>query len=248
MELYKYFDSVDGDIRTYNSNDFSDSFMRNQSNGVYKGGLQPFVDGSNMNVSIKKGNALINGREYTLTDTLYLTLDSAHAVLDRIDRIVLRLDMNNRYIKLFILKGGEAERPVAPVLTRNKTIYELSLCQVRVKAGKTFISKDNLFDERMKKDICGIVSTNLNDYRETNKFNMFVTKYDANNNPIEVEYRDLSNNLFKKTYLENPDSMGNYQTLYEIDYLENNVIGLNTKWTIIYSASGLITSKTCEVI
>ncbi|HDI3121690.1 hypothetical protein FDA77_00835 [Clostridium botulinum] len=248
MENYKFFNDTEDDIREYNANDFAEYFMQNQTNGVYRGGLKPFVVGTDMNVNIKKGNALINGRLYTLTDILTLTLDSAHAILDRIDRIAVRLDLEKGFIKCFVKKGVETENPVAPELTRNEKIYELSLCQVLVKAGKTFISIDNLKDERMKADVCGIVSTNLNAYRETNKFNMFITKYDANNNAVEVEYRDLNNNLFKKTYLENVDSMGNYQTLYELDYLENDVVGLTTKWTISYNSAGLITSKKCEVI
>lgn len=248
MEIYKFFDSTSDDIRNYNANDFAEYFMQNQTNGIYKGGLQPSVIGSNMEVSLGVGGALINGRLYTLTDTLNLTLESAHAILDRIDRVVLRLDLDNRFIKMFIKKGIEAENPVIPELTRNKNIYELSLCKIRVKAGKTFISEDSLIDERMKADVCGIVSTNLNSLTETNKFNMFVTKYDTNNNAVEIEYKTLDNNLFKKTYLENADSMGNYQTLYEIDYLENNIIGTTTKWTIVYNSAGLVTSKTCEVI
>ena len=52
-----------------------------------------------------------------------------------------------------------AEEPEAPKLTRDENIYEISLAQIRIIAGKSFIGETEVMDERFNEDVCGIVNS-----------------------------------------------------------------------------------------
>src|SRR5690625_885545 len=112
-----------------------------------------------MVVGVSSGSAMIEGHQYTNTDTKDLTVDGADSASDRIDRVVLRLDSNTdkRYIKAFIKKGETSSNPVPPELERTDYIYELSLAQVRIEAGKSFIDSSQITDERGDNDLMGRV-------------------------------------------------------------------------------------------
>ena len=79
---------------------------------------------------------------------------------DRIDRIVLRLDLSVdvRAIDLYVLKGVEASAPIAPGLTRNNTIYEIALADILVSKNSTSISQPRITDTRLNTELCGIVT------------------------------------------------------------------------------------------
>lgn len=256
-EYYRFFNDTESDPREYNANDYAEYFVQSLSSGVYRNNgkvsLRPNITGLDMNVTIGLGSAMIKGRLYLIKDEPeILILDDAAALMDRIDRVVLRLDLNDdaRYIKAFVVKGDPSENPIAPVLTRTDLVHEISLCQIRVRAGKNFIAESDLIDERLKRSVCGIVSSQLDsEYINLRNYNTFVTAYDENNNPVEIEYRTPQNLLYKKTKLDNRNGLGHYSNLYEYDYLEDGeTIGNTTKWTMTYNDDGLITSKTWEVI
>ena len=77
--------------------------------------------------------------------------------LNRIDRIILRLDLTARTIAAVKLIGAAGASPSAPALTRSSTVYELSLAQVLVQAGAAAITADDITDERADDDVCGLV-------------------------------------------------------------------------------------------
>lgn len=164
-ERYRFFDSVDGeDERSYTADEFAEYFRQLLSSGIFNGGtnLQVTTTGSDMNISIQEGYAWLEGYLYKIdTEPLILTLDAADASLNRVDRIVIRLDksLERRYVKAFVLKGIPAEVPTVPALTRNENIYEISLAQVNIVAGKSFISEADVIDERFNPDVCGIVNS-----------------------------------------------------------------------------------------
>ena len=164
-ERFRFFDSIDGeDERYYTADEFAEYFRQLISSGIFNGGenLQVNCSGKDMNIFINQGYAWLEGYLYKIdTEPLKLTLDAADPALDRIDRIVIRLDkrLENRYVKAFILKGEPAEEPTAPKLTRDQNIYEISLAQIRVIAGKSFIRETEVLDERFNEDVCGIVNS-----------------------------------------------------------------------------------------
>lgn len=164
-EHYRFFDSIDGgDERYYTADEFAEYFRQVLSSGIFNGGtnLQVVCTGTDMNIMIQPGYAWLEGYLYKIdTEPLILALDAADPALDRIDRVVIRLDkrLENRYVKAFILKGEPAEEPIAPELTRDENIYEIALAQIRVIAGKSFIGESEITDERFDETVCGLVNS-----------------------------------------------------------------------------------------
>lgn len=91
---------------------------------------------------------------------LQLSVDMADAVLPRIDRVVVSWQTTN-YVALpqvSILKGIPASKPVAPALTNDSLVRQISLAAIRIPAGATFINASMITDERMDASVCGIVT------------------------------------------------------------------------------------------
>lgn len=246
MEKSRFFNSTVDDIREYNANDFAEYFERGYSSGVYREGgqisLRCTVNGSDMNTTISIGSAMIRGYMYLIKESpLVLTHDTAHATYDRIDRVVLRLDLNDnaRNIKAFILKGVPNENPQAPSLTRDSLIYEISLAQVLIKANSATISRNNIKDERMDRKVCGVVSSQLDSqYLNLMDYTMEVTDFDENELPVEVSYYN-NGILFEKTRLSDKNINDKYTKLTLYKYLEDGeTIGHVKEYTLTYNDNG----------
>src|SRR5690606_28800418 len=97
----------------------------------------------NMTVTLGAGYCFANGYMYENTAALDLTHDIAHTTYDRIDRVVIRFDHNpsERKVYAYIKKGTPASSPVAPSLTRDDYVYELSVARVLIIAGKSYIEQ-----------------------------------------------------------------------------------------------------------
>ncbi|WP_078597110.1 hypothetical protein [Evansella clarkii] len=156
-ELSRFFNSVTGDERTYQAEDFAQFFKNFLGNGFFEG-LRVSANNS-MNTILGPGAGFIEGHEYTNTSSLTLTHDPADPNNDRIDRVVLRLDrdIDARHIKAHVKKGTTGSSPEPPSLTRNDYVYELSLAQVRITTGKSFIDDSQITDERGDHELCGRV-------------------------------------------------------------------------------------------
>lgn len=162
-EHFSFFDAIQDSNghydREYNAQQFTDYFKSLVTTGVMKGAynqLEVTANGSNMASSVKSGVAFVEGRYYYNDSLLQLTHDTEVVGLSRIDRIVVRMDLSTdaRYVKTFIKKGVPSNNPVAPPLTQTTQLYEISLAQVRIVGGQTFIANDAVTDERGKDVIC----------------------------------------------------------------------------------------------
>ncbi|UXJ67797.1 hypothetical protein [Lysinibacillus fusiformis] len=162
-EIFKFFNSAPGDERWHYASDFADYFGNVLSSGLlHKNGtpnLQVKVNAGTMQTYVEAGEALIQGYQYQNTTPLFLTHGLPEPNLDRIDRIVLRLDKRNnaRFIRLFVKEGVSATNPVPPSLQRDQYVFELSLAQIRLTKNTSSLEPLKLVDERMKEDLCGIV-------------------------------------------------------------------------------------------
>src|SRR5690606_11179283 len=164
-EIYKFFNSAPGDPREYFASDFANYFSSVLSAGLLldeneEYGLQVTHE-SGLQTVVSPGKALIKGYSYENTTPLTLTHDLPEMTFDRIDRIVLRLDLRNqhRYIRLFVKAGEASENPEPPELQRDEIIYELSLAQVRLRANTASIDPADITDERALEDVCGIAQS-----------------------------------------------------------------------------------------
>lgn len=153
----------DGEDKLYNSQDFAQLFDMFFGTGVVKGYLHnlniiPIASG--MKTSVNSGCAVIYGRGYILEGLRVLVHDPAHTTLDRIDRIVLQLNLATRSINIKIKKGATTALPVPPSLQQDNMnnggmIYELPIAQVRIIKGKSFIDRTQITDERTFCDLQG---------------------------------------------------------------------------------------------
>lgn len=177
-EKYRFFDAAEENgiyDREYNAQEFTDYFKTIITTGVMKGALNELkvsTPGTNMTTMIDTGIAFIEGRYYENDSTLTLVHETESTGADRIDRIVLRMDTKpeSRHLKAFIKKGVPNTSPVAPELTKTANVYEISLAQVYIVGGGTFISSAHVTDERGKVDICPWASSNILPSYDSNDF------------------------------------------------------------------------------
>ena len=170
---YGFFNSVDGD-RLYNADDISNYFLKLISNGVFATPASAMqVQANNgLTVQVSAGWGFINCKWINNDAPYLLTLDAADVVLNRIDRIVLRLNTNTntRSMTIAIKKGTAGTSPNPPALQRNNGIYELSLAQIYVAANASTITQANITDERANTSVCGYVTGLIDQIDTTNLF------------------------------------------------------------------------------
>lgn len=234
MERCSFFNAeLNGETydRVYLAEDFARYFSSFIGNGVFPNpatGLQVIADNKSMNVIIKPGKAWINGYFYENTDDLTLQVSVADGVLNRIDRVVLRLDFLNREIKAYIKKGNFAITPVTPTITRNADLYELALADIRIDKGTIKIDQASITDLRFNKELCGVVKGTIEEIDTTDLFLKFEQGFEA-----WFEYMkgtiegDAAANLTNKVYELN-SKLNTKADATQIDDLNSK---LNTKAT-----------------
>jgi hypothetical protein len=115
----------------------------------------------NKTVYVDTGAALLQGAMRIFTGTTNLTIADNSSGNPRIDRIVARLNYDDRKIELAVLQGTPASSPVAPSLTRDATAYEISLAKIAVANGFTTITSPEITDERADTTVCGAANFTL---------------------------------------------------------------------------------------
>lgn len=116
--------------------------------------------------SIIKGFYLYNDS----TKALNITRDVNY---DRIDRIVVRLNLSTSKVSIELKQGIAGSKPVAPNLQRDNLIYELSLAQVLTPRSGNFI----VTDERYRQELCGAIRPkNLTEFN--NMISVFTEQFD----------------------------------------------------------------------
>lgn len=155
---------VDGKYdREYQAQDFATYFGSVLSSGLLHTdeapGMKVSVESGTLNTVIDAGRAVLKGHLYINTTPKTLTHAIPEVDLDRIDRIVLRLDLRNseRKILSHIKPGTPATNPIPPELQRDEFIHEISLAQIKVRKNTVQLLPSDLIDERLDENLCGIV-------------------------------------------------------------------------------------------
>lgn len=162
MERSYFFDSVAGDQRIYQAADFARFHAQIIGNGVSNTPNLPDLSVSakqNMVTTLGAGYAFANGYMYENSTALDLQHAIADPTNDRIDRVVIRFDSDpaNRTVSAVVKQGTPAANPTPPNLQRDNYVYELSVAQVRIIAGKSFIEQSQVTDERADQSVCGYI-------------------------------------------------------------------------------------------
>ena len=151
-------------------------WLHGRTSGVFgadrNASVAPVLD--SMAVTVSDGNGWISNdnaegvvwwisNEKDNGSKLQLSVDMADAVFSRIDRVVVSWQTTN-YVALpevIILKGTPASSPVAPALTNNNILRQISLASILIPAGATAITSAMITDERLNSAVCGLVTCGI---------------------------------------------------------------------------------------
>ena len=248
-QKYGFFNSVNND-RVYDASDVAGFLKKFFTNGVFNNSLGVSAN-DNMTVSVAVGNANINGYSYENTESLTLDINEADSELDRIDSVIVRLDLTNRQITTQILEGQYATTPSQPSITRTGTIYDLRLANILVSAGSTRITTEDITDTRFGAD-CGNVTQAVLELDTSEIFAQYeawFTEWFANLEEqldtsqaghLQNEINDirLSLGLYTDTYDSNHTYSKNDLTIHEHKIYcckSNNTTGTwdSSKWDLV---------------
>lgn len=154
---YGFFDSVNGD-RRYSAEDIGRYLQGIVSSGIYpdaNASLQVLSAGG-MDVEVQEGRAMLNYHYMENTEPITLTLASG-GTMDRVDAIVMRLDMERRLCEIAVKQGTPATSPVAPTMLRTDNTKEYMLASVYVKKLASSVSQEEITDTRHLTSVCGWV-------------------------------------------------------------------------------------------
>ena len=217
MEKFSFFNDVNDD-RVYYAEDWARHLKKYFTNGIFNNELN-VVSNNDMTITIKEGDANIEGYRYTNTGDLVKTIDNADGTLNRIDNVVLRLDLTNRLISAQIIKGTFADKPVSPELVRTSTIYDLRIAKISIPAGTTTITQDLITDTRFITSDCGNVISTVQTPDTENLFIQMQTLFEKQinelNNNFEIWFDSIKNQL-------DSDAAGNLQN--QINNLNSNKV------------------------
>jgi hypothetical protein len=162
MEKSYFFDSTADDRRFYNMHDLAKYHAQIIGNGVSNTASLPDLEvtaRTNMEIALGAGYMFANGYMYENDSTMTLKHVIADPVNDRIDRVIIRFDNDpaERRIYAYIKQGVPAKSPMPPSLQRDEYIHEMSVAQVRIKAGKSFVEQSQITDERANDAVCGYI-------------------------------------------------------------------------------------------
>lgn len=205
MEKFSFFNDINND-RVYYAEDFARHLKKYFTNGIFNNELQVLAN-DDMTITIKKGDANIEGYRYTNTSDLIKTLEPADGVLNRIDNIIIRLDLTNRIISIQVVKGDFAENPVAPSLVRSTTVYDLRIATISIPAGTTTITQDLVSDRRFFTEECGDV---ISAVQTPDTQNLFIQ--------IETEFNNLlslMNSALNKFDTDSTTALSTFDTVYK---------------------------------
>lgn len=214
-----FFMSVNGD-RKYKAEFFAQYFASFIGNGVFPNpsSNMQIVENNGMTVNISIGKAWIDGYIAFNDDDYVLNIEVADGVLNRIDRVVLRLDTKlDREIKVLVKKGTFASSPVAPTLQRDADAYEIALADIYVGKGVISITQANITDLRLNSELCGIVHGVVDQVDTTTLFAQYASWYEQTTGQANLDIDAMLNQFmsdFNAWYTTNTNQWSNEFTVW----------------------------------
>lgn len=249
---YGFFNSVSKD-RKYDADDFNYLLRKLISNGVFaspSNNLQ-VTAGTGMNIIIKKGEARLDWKWFISDSDEILQIDAADVSLNRMDRIVIRIDFTARTIGFAIKKGTGATNPIIPDIQRDTTMFELGLAVVSVPKQTTALTQSLITDTRLDAGVCGVVTGLIDQVDTTTLFNQYQTAFQEdrtfNNTAFNTWFSGIKEQMSTSTLIRKFTNIitstagqkvfnigiSGYNTT--LDILEVYINGLRTAETIDYT-------------
>lgn len=160
--------------RAITSKEYRNLFLKYFTEGVFPNPSDNFqiVENSSQGALVKKGYANVRGVLIELKQDTPITFEQADS-LDRIDRVVLRHNDTKsvRYADVVILKGSPSNSPQAPNITRDETIWDIVLADVRIRKNSSNVTQAQITDRRLDSELCGIVAGTIKEVDTTTLYN-----------------------------------------------------------------------------
>lgn len=131
-EKSMFFNSTTDDIREYSAGDFADCFSGIAPNGILEGLELSYNSGV---ITVSPGKAIINGYIFCMDEERNFEIPIRS--YQRVDAVVLQLDMSERKISVIYKVSSEGS---SPVLAQNSSVYELLLGEISVVANVAAIN------------------------------------------------------------------------------------------------------------
>lgn len=166
--------------RLYNDEDFCTYLNKVIGNGIFPNPSDQFEVSKSltaMHLIVNPGESWINGHKVVNDAALDLTVTAADNVYDRIDRIVVCSDTENRIGSVYVKAGTPSSEPYAPELVRTDDKYELGIATVLVKANATQLG--TLTDTRPDSEVCGWVAGLIQQVDVSTIYNQWLAAYQS---------------------------------------------------------------------
>ena len=204
---YGFYNSYNHD-RLYSAEQFGMVFDGLIADGVYAkyGKAFQVEPKEGMQVYVQSGRAWFN-HTWTLNNTdnsLWFTLDNSDVQYARYDAIVLRVHKTNRINSIEKKTGTPASNPSYPTLTKTDSVIEYPLAYIKVKAGASSISVNDI-TPTVGTAACPYVIGVISDPQDVTQYiNDFCSALDASLN--EWKHETLA--LIEAEYSASEDDMG----------------------------------------
>lgn len=205
MAIYSYFfnaKQIDGEYdRTYTAEDMTSYLDGIVGSGVFptpSDCLQVYA-GTGMNVLVHPGMGWIEGHKILNTADLELAIDPADVTLNRIDRVVFRVNVENREMEIVVKKGTNASSPSAPEIVRDQDVIEYSLATITVNRNTQAITDAMIRDTRPDSSVCGFVQGIIQQVGTETLFKQWTAAFDQQYEEYTEEFNtwfeDIRENL-----------------------------------------------------
>lgn len=141
--------------RTYDATDFAKFFRTFAGDGVF---IEPtdqlkVIPKSGMTVTLKAGNAYIEGYWYELDEDMDFTISANTGTNTTYNLITITLDKSQRKIYARKKEGLSNDIP-----TNNESIHDLVVASILLRQETTTITSSEIVDRRALENYCGFVT------------------------------------------------------------------------------------------
>ena len=173
-----FFNSKNGD-RKYNAAQIGEYLQYIVSSGVF-----PYVSSSlqvlatdGMTVDVQAGRAMLDHHYMDNDAPISLTL-AAGGSQDRIDAVIMYVDMDERACGITIKEGTPAASPKAPAMTRTDVRKEYMLAKVYITKLTSSLTQSAITDTRADTSVCGWVTGLITQVDTSTLFLQWQTAYE----------------------------------------------------------------------
>ena len=175
--------------RTYGADDFTAYYRDFFTDGVHpsKATNLQVIANNDMTVTVLNGVGYVDGKFYRPVTNTKIAIPESDTQYDRYDMVVLRCDYITKSVYVDVVRGTAAADPEYPELQRTRSIYDLGLAAIMVKANTSHIAQENITDLRFDANYCGIITNVINSINTTNLFAQYNAEWNLLRAGIEQD-------------------------------------------------------------